>query len=85
MNRLLASVQKIRLYNLKNGYAYSSGPVIVILKVRSDILVALKWNYDQESSEFPKSHEDMHFASALFRYEKKNSVYVLKSTVIYFV
>lgn len=31
------------------------------------------------------SHEDMHFASALFRYEKKNSVYVLKSTVIYFV
>lgn len=44
MNRLLASVQKIRLYNLKNGYAYSSGPEIVILKVRSDILVALKWN-----------------------------------------
>lgn len=79
MNRLLASVQKIRLYNLKNGYAYSSGPVIVILKVRSDILVALKWNYDQESSVSKVTR------GLLFRYEKKNSVYVLKSTVIYFV
>lgn len=38
-----------------------------------------------KNRQFPKSHEDMHFASALFRYEKKNSVYVLKSTVIYFV
>ena len=67
MSKLLANAQTIRLHHLKNGYDCNSGLEIA----QQDIPGDWKWIFFIQSRQFRKSNEDMHYASALFRYEKE--------------